>query len=96
MFRLKVIDGVVYEKEKNKSSPSHPNFDKILGMGNFLNDNFQISTKTWGAYMNAYDRITPAEVMDLIELCFLSKNFMITFKEVEIKLNYEWPPPAQN
>ena len=43
--------------------------------------------------MNAYDRITPAEVMDLIELCFLSKNFMITFKEVEIKLNYEWKPP---
>ena len=93
IVRLKVTDGLVYEKENNKPNPSHHNLSKIFGIGNFLNDNFQIPAKTWVTLVTAYDRVTPSDVMELMELCFLSKNFMITFKEAETKVNYEWKPP---
>lgn len=93
VVRLKVTDGLLYEKEITKTAPSHPNLPKILGLGNFLNDNFQVPAKAWVTLVNAHDKVTPSEVMELMELCFLSKNFMITFKEVESKLNYEWKPP---
>ena len=93
VVRLKVTDGLVYEKENNKPNPSHPNLSNIFGIGNFLNDNFQIPAKSWVTLVTAFDRVTPSDVKELMELCFLSKNFMITFKEVEIEENYEWKPP---
>ena len=93
VVRLKVADGLLYEKEISKTAPLHPNLPKILGLGNFLNDNFQVPAKAWVTLVNAHEKVTPSEVMELMELCFLSKNFMITFKDVETKLDYEWKPP---
>jgi hypothetical protein len=93
VVRLKVTDGLVYEKEITKPKPNHPNLPKLFGLGNFLNDNFQVPAKTWVTLVTTHDKVTPSEVIELMELCFLSKNFMITFKEVETKLNYQWKPP---